>query len=71
MPKKELEIKINEEKKRRKEEIVEKLFIILSVIILIWIIASWGEVIHHNDAWFNDNILTSYSWWNLFRLIVI
>lgn len=38
------------------------------ILFMIWLGASWIEVIQHNDAYFRDGVSTDYSWWNYFQL---
>jgi hypothetical protein len=65
-----IEEKIKAEKKQRVNEIWEHVAIVVCIIFILWIVASWGEVMYHNDLWYSKGEVHEYSVLNFFQLIV-
>jgi len=64
-----IEMKIKEDKKARKRQIMTRITIVIELILLVWIILSWIEVIHHNNMYYMEGIITSYNKLNFFKLL--
>lgn len=70
MTSEQLEKKIAAEKKARKIQIAERIGVLISVLLVCWILASWVEVLHHNDVYYNTGVIESYSPANFFEIFV-
>lgn len=45
-------------------KIIERIFLTVSILIIIWVFASWVDVILHNQSGGTD------AWWNFFKIFL-
>lgn len=48
------------------QKIIENALLIVSAALLIWMAASWADVLLHNDPWSGD---FQYAAWNIFKIL--
>ena len=66
---KNIEIKIKEDRIKRQKQIVFRIFAVLETLLILWIVLSWIEVIHHNNMYYMEGVITTYSKLNFFKLL--
>ena len=65
-----LEFKIQKEKNKRKEEILTKIAIVVTIILVLWVLLSWAEVLSHRDIYYRTGEWTDYCPINIFNIII-
>ena len=69
MGREEMEKKIRIEKQIRRSEIAMKFVMVVAVMIVIWVVLSWAEVVKHNDDYYLKGISYEYSDLNYFKIM--
>lgn len=64
-----IEIKIKEDRIKRQKQIAFRIFAVLEALLILWIVLSWIEVIHHNNMYYMEGVITTYSKLNFFKLL--
>ena len=69
MERKELEANIRKQIRNRRFQIFENIVFCVMILVMVWFLGSYIEVLHHNDVYWGQGIDIGYSKINMFEIM--